>query len=173
MSHCADFVIVIPAPPLATGDARNVGSHDVSPQYATSTELATIVAITVMSRNGRLNISPNRVVRSVRSRHTAGSSTPRRITNAASAGNAPIRNKTRQPNRSRTSAEIAAANSAPIAHPDCINPMALPRCSAGHVSATSTDPHDHSPPIPKPTNTRHIASCHSAVDVAKPAVASE
>ena len=36
--------------------------------------------------------------------------------------------------------------------------MALPRCSAGHVSATSTDPADHSAPKPNPTSARQKAS---------------
>ena len=74
---------------------------------------------------------------------------------------------------SSTTDEIAAANSAPIAHADCISPIAFPRCSAGHVSATSTEPHDHSPAMPSPTSNRHAKSCHGACAVASPAVATE
>ena len=92
---------------------------------------------------------------------------------AAIAGSAPMRNSTRQPKRPMISAEAPAAIIAPMAQPDCINPIALPRCSAGHVSATSTDPHDHSPPMPNPTATRHATSCQSAALVASPAVAAE
>ena len=40
----------------------------------------------------------------------------------------------------------------PIAQPDCIRPTALPRCLAGQVSATSTEPAAHSPPSPIPTS---------------------
>ena len=32
--------------------------------------------------------------------------------------------------------------------PNCMSPIALPRCSAGQVSGTSTEPGDHSPPSP-------------------------
>ena len=49
-----------------------------------------------------------------------------------------------------------------MAQPACISPMALPRCSAGHVSATSTEPADHSPPSPMPTSARHSTSCGDA-----------
>ena len=43
----------------------------------------------------------------------------------------------------------------PIAQPDCMSPAAFPRCSAGHDSATSTEPADQTPPIPVPTSVRH------------------
>ena len=57
-----------------------------------------------------------------------------------------------------------------MAHPPCISPMPLPRCSAGHVSATSTDPADHSPPSPIPTSARHSTSSATLPAVAVNAV---
>ena len=39
-NHAADFVIVRPAPPFSTGDARNAGSQVITPQYAMRTLLA-------------------------------------------------------------------------------------------------------------------------------------
>ena len=173
MIQRADFVSVIPAPPTAVGDARNAGSHDVSPQYAMSTLAAIDVAMITRRKNVGPNISENLDGRRSRSRHTCGSSTLRRMMNAATAGSAPMRKSTRHPKRSMTTDEIAAANSAPIAHADCMNPIAFPRCCAGHVSATSTDPHDHSPAMANPTSNRHMKSCHGACEVASPAVASE
>src|SRR3981081_3670638 len=53
-----------------------------------------------------------------------------------------------------------------MAQPACINPIALPRCSDGHVSATSTDPADQTAPRPKPTIERHSASIHTVCAVA-------
>ena len=39
-----------------------------------------------------------------------------------------------------------------------MNPSALPRCSADHVSDTSAAPLAHSPPMPSPRNIRKTAS---------------
>ena len=40
-----------------------------------------------------------------------------------------------------------------------MRPRALPRCAAGHVSATSAAPVAHSPPMPRPSTRRQSASC--------------
>src|SRR4051812_9063035 len=61
----------------------------------------------------------------------------------------------------------------PIAHPDCIRLIALPRCSAGQVSATRTEPAAHSPPSPSPTRMRQRMSCHTLVALAFNAVKTE
>ena len=42
-------------------------------------------------------------------------------------------------------------------------PIALPRCSAGHVSATSAAPVAHSPPMPRPSTRRATAELPDAV----------
>src|SRR6185369_5889957 len=65
---------------------------------------------------------------------------------------------------------MIAAAITPMAQPDCIRLMALPRCSAGQVSATSTEPAAHSPPSPNPTRTRHKISCDTLIAVAFSAV---
>ena len=41
---------------------------------------------------------------------------------------------------------------------DCMRPSALPRCSAGQVSAISAAPVVHSPPMPRPRMKRKMAS---------------
>ena len=102
-------MIVSPAPPSATGVARNVGSHEVTPQYARSTLAATLVTTSVCRRNGCENISNQSDFVSSRSRQMGGSSTPRRMKNAAIAGSAPTRNRTRQPKRVNIIAESACS----------------------------------------------------------------
>src|SRR5437016_3845774 len=107
--------MVSPAPPSATGVARKVGSHEVTPQYARRTLAATLVTTTVRRRNGGENISNQLDFVASRARQIGGSSTPRRMKNAAMAGSAPTRNSARQPKRVSISAESAAAKSAPMA----------------------------------------------------------
>ena len=51
--------------------------------------------------------------------------------------------------------------------------MAFPRCCAGHVSATSTDPAAHSPPSPIPTTARQNTSSPTVREVAVNAVNAE
>ena len=53
-----------------------------------------------------------------------------------------------------------------MAQPDCMRPIALPRCAAGQVSATRTEPADHSAPRPRPTRARQSASSATVRDVA-------
>jgi hypothetical protein len=53
-----------------------------------------------------------------------------------------------------------------MAQPDCVIPIAFPRCSAGHVSATRTVPADHSAPSPNPTSERHNSNSANEWDVA-------
>ncbi len=60
-----------------------------------------------------------------------------------------------------------------MAQPDCMSPIALPRCRAGQVSATSSAPAVHSPPIPIPTSRRQNTSCASVCDVAVAPVKTE
>ena len=60
-----------------------------------------------------------------------------------------------------------------MAHPDCIRPIALPRCSGLQLSATRTLPADHSPPSPKPRSDRQRISCPIDLDVAVKAVNTE
>ena len=97
----------------------------------------------------------------------------RRIHNVASAGSTPARNNGRHPHNGSTSAASSAASRYPTAHADCIRPIALPRCCAGHVSATSTDPAAHSPPSPMPTTERQNTSSPTVREVAVNAVKAE
>ena len=78
----------------------------------------------------------------------------------------PMKNTARHPRLGRTSAVTAAAAAYPMAQELCISPSALPRCSAGQVSEMSAAPLAHSPPIPKPRQTRNTASWRT--DCAKP-----
>ncbi len=80
-----------------------------------------------------------------RSRQMGGSSTVRRMKNAHGGRRS---NEEEHPPSER--AEDERRNRGGEQRSDgpagLVEAMALPRCSAGHVSATSTDPHDHSPP---------------------------
>jgi hypothetical protein len=67
------------------------------------------------------------------------------------------------------SAVVAAASMYPIAHPDCISPIALARCWGGQLSDTSTAPADQAPPSPNPTTARHAISEKRPTEVAEPA----
>ena len=51
--------------------------------------------------------------------------------------------------------------------------IALLRCSAGHVSLTSTAPDAHSPPMPMPSSARQSSSCNIVCDVAAPSEQNE
>src|SRR5687767_2990226 len=114
-----------------------------------SVEAASTLARTVLRRSDRSKIALHRAAGAecFVSLQIRGSSTVRRITHANIAGKTPTRKSTRHPYGSRINADSPAASRAPIAHADCIIPTALARCSAGQLSATRTEPHDHSPPI--------------------------
>ena len=95
--------------------------------------------------------------------YTSLSSMKRRMTNTSSAGTMPIMNKTRQAVSGamawKARVERIAAAAQPTAQPACMEPSALPRCSARMVSPSSTAPAAHSPPKPKPINARQMNSC--------------
>src|ERR1051326_7681457 len=162
-----------PPPPWATGVERKAGSQVNSPQYANSTEVASAVAHSVMRANGGRNRVSNDVEARERLSQICGSSTLRCTHTVNTAGSTPVRNNQRHPKRGSTMAVTTAASIYPMAHPDCISPMALARFSGGQLSATSTAPADHSPPSPSPISARQNNSVTRPLEVADPAEASE
>ncbi|MGC4055775.1 MAG: hypothetical protein QM757_43725 [Paludibaculum sp.] len=90
-----------------------------------------------------------------------------------SAGSTPARNSIRHPYAGRIQADNPAAAMYPSAQPDCMKLTAFARCSAGHDSATSVAPADHSPPRPNPTSARQKTRSTIPREVAVPADASE
>src|SRR5215510_9161202 len=86
-----DLTILIPAPPCATGLARNAGSQVNSPQYPNITAEVTTVAskVRLISVRDAVAVKCCRAVSppGVRPRdHTSGSCTPFRTQNTRSAG---------------------------------------------------------------------------------------
>ena len=74
---------------------------------------------------------------------------------ASSAGSNPTMNKGRQlPAGKNHRCHPRSQHIAEHAQPVCMIPTAFARCSAGHVSATSTAPVDHSAPRPMPISAR-------------------
>ena len=145
--------------PCAFGSERYAGTHAFKPHHPKSVQAFITVTAAVTAPRRPRKMSENRAV-VVLCFHMSGSSTFRRTHSVKRAGRTPTKNTTRQPHVGRTRAVTSAAAPLPIAHELCMNPSALPRVSAGHVSDTSAAPLAHSPPMPNPSSTRKMASCH-------------
>src|SRR5216117_1920178 len=88
--------------------------------------------------------------------HLSDSIRPRRIHHVASAGSTPITYIQRHAEgpRALMKNQPPEAQKNPIPNPHCIKPASLPRCSAGHISATIDAPVPYSAPSARPTTKR-------------------
>src|SRR6267143_1637503 len=90
----------------------------------------------------------------------ADSTRPRRIHQVASAGSTPITYIQRHAEgpRALMKNHTPDAQKNPMPSPHCISPAPLPRCSAGHISATIDVPVPHSAPSARPTMKRRATN---------------
>src|SRR5436309_9938310 len=88
--------------------------------------------------------------------HLSDSTRPRRIHQVASAGSTPMTYIQRHAEgpMALMKNHTPDAQKNPMPSPHCISPAPLPRCSAGHISATIDVPVPHSAPSARPTTKR-------------------